>query len=72
MSKPDKHMALLRQLREELGISQKKLGAITGFHGPEISQWELGKRSIKLWQFEVLLNGLGYRLSWTPYSKQEE
>lgn len=71
MSKPDKHMALLRQLREANGVSQKKLGAITGFHGPEISQWELGKRTIKLWQFEVLLNGLGYQLSWVPMHKEK-
>lgn len=70
MSAPDKHMAQLRRLREELGVSQKKLGAITGFASPEISQWELGKRTIKLWQFEVLLNALGYRLSWTRCSEE--
>ena len=71
MSKPEEHLVRLRALREELGVSQKTLAKRTGFQAPEISHWETGRRTIKLWQFEALLNGMGYQLDWSPMSGEK-
>lgn len=55
-------MRRLRAYRRALGISQRTLAERSGYAREEVCQWELGRRSIKLHQFEDLLGALGVRM----------
>lgn len=55
-------MSRLRAYRKALGISQRTLAERAGYAREEVCQWELGRRNIKLHQFEDLLGALGVRM----------
>lgn len=55
-------MSRLRSARLVLGISQRTLAERSGYAREKVCQWELGRRSIKLHQFEDLLSALGVRM----------
>lgn len=59
-------MRRLRDYRRALGISQRTLAERSGYAREEVCQWELGRRSIKLHQFEDLLGALGVRMELVP------
>ena len=59
-------MRRLRAYRRALGISQRTLAERSGYAREEVCQWELGRRSIKLHQFEDLLGALGVRMELVP------
>lgn len=59
-------MRRLRAYRRALGISQRALAERAGYAREEVCQWELGRRSIKLHQFEDLLGALGVRMELVP------
>lgn len=55
-------MSRLRAYRKALGISQRTLAERAGYAREEVCQWELGRRNIKLHQFEDLLGALGVHM----------
>lgn len=66
-------MARLRSARLALGISQRVLAQRAGYSREEVCQWELGRRQIKLHQFEDLAGALGVRLTLSlSYTSESE
>jgi len=59
---PPDAMRRLRSARLALGISQRTLAERAGYSREQVCQWELGRRSIKLCQYEDLIAALGVRI----------
>lgn len=59
-------MRRLRSARLALGISQRALAERAGYAREQVCQWELGRRSIKLCQYEDLIAALGVRMELVP------
>lgn len=55
-------MSRLRSARLALGISQRALAERAGYSREEVCQWELGRRTANLTQFQDLAQALGVRL----------
>lgn len=55
-------MSRLRSARLALGISQRTLAESAGYSREEVCQWELGRRTVNLTQFQNLAQALGVRL----------
>lgn len=53
----------LRQIRLGAGISQEKLGELSGLHRTFVSMVERGERNVTLATVEKLAGGLGCRLA---------
>lgn len=52
----------LRQIREQVGVSQEKLAAMAKLHRTYVSSVERGKRNISLLNIERLASALGVSL----------
>jgi len=52
----------VRQLREEKGISQEKLGALAGVHRTYIGMIERAEKNITLANMEKIAKALGIRI----------
>ncbi len=61
--------ALLRQARQDAGISQKELAQVIGCSPGRIAQYEYGQRPIPILELEAIANFLGLSLS---YFQDEE
>jgi transcriptional regulator with XRE-family HTH domain len=62
---PDKE--ILRELREEAGLSQKALAKLIHLSGPSrVCDWELGKHPIDPARWELLLIKLGKHREFRP------
>jgi transcriptional regulator with XRE-family HTH domain len=55
-------MKELRQIRMDLGWSQRKLAEIARYPKERICQWELGRRIPSIVQFEDLARALGVHI----------
>ena len=52
----------LRELRDQRGISQEKLGSLAGVHRTYIGMLERGEKNITLGNMEKIAKALGVRL----------
>jgi transcriptional regulator with XRE-family HTH domain len=53
----------LREVREQVGISQEKLAELAGLHRTYVSSVERGKRNISIENIERLSRALGTRMA---------
>ena len=53
----------IKELRNNLGISQEELGFRSGVHRTYIASLEVGKRNISIVTLEKIVNALGISLS---------
>ena len=53
----------LREVREQVGISQEKLAELAGLHRTYVSSVERGKRNISIENIERLARALGTRMA---------
>lgn len=63
--------ALLKELRQERGISQRQLADHAGVHASVVNRAERGADA-KLSTWDKLFQGLGYRLLWKTTELSEE
>jgi len=53
---------VLRACRMQSGMTLNALAKKTGIQAPTISRWERGKAEPTVYNFEVLLNAMGFSL----------